>query len=162
MIRDSTRSLCRWIAAAGGAGLLTLGVAYVLTCEPAPRVRIQWRADVTAEQQVALERTYLLVNPRERMPGGSTAYDLLDTRVSNIRALLEDPSIANTGDIDGSTYSIPFDTEYGIAWMWVAHRIPGLRDGRVQVVVVVALSAMALGALLVGRGIRRHQSDQAH
>ena len=162
MIRDSTPSLCRWIAAAGCVGLITLAAAYALTYEPAPRVRVQWRADVSAQQQADLERTYLLVNPRERMEGGSTAYDLLDTRVSNIRALLEDPSTANTGDIDGDTYTIPFDAEYGIAWMWVAHRIPGLRDGRVQAVVVVALSAITLGAIVVGRWIRRHRSDPAH
>ncbi len=162
MIRDSTPSPCRWIAAAGCAGLLTLAVAYAFTCEPAPRIRVQWRADVSAQQQADLERTYLLVNAREPLPGGSTAYDLLDTRVSNIRALLEDPSIVNTGDIDGDTYTIPFDAEYGIAWMWVAHRIPGLRDERIQAVLVALLSAMTLGAMVVGRRIRRRRSDAAH
>lgn len=162
MVHDRISSWCRWITAAGGIGLITLAAAYALTCEPAPRVRIQWRADVSAQQQVDLERTYLLVNARDRLPGGSTAYDLLDTRVSNIRALLEDPSIANTGDIDGETYTIPFDTEYGIAWMWVAHRIPGLRDGSFRAVFIVALSAMALGGTVQRRWIRRHRSEVAH
>jgi hypothetical protein len=55
---------------------------------------------MTAAQQAAVEREYFLVNGRDRLAGGSVAYDLLDTSRSNIRSLIEDPRISDTNDLD--------------------------------------------------------------
>ena len=139
------------VAAAGIVGLGLLGAAYALTCEPAPRVRVQWGAGVAPEQRARLERMYLLLNPRDPIPDGSIAYDLLDTSVSNIRALVGHPAVINTGDIDENVFIVPFQTEYGESWMWIAHRTPLLRDARLRTSLVALLAAMAIGGLLAMR-----------
>lgn len=141
----------RWVAVIGLGGLGALGSAYGLTYEPAPRVRVQWRDDLRPEERAQRERTYLLVNPRDPIPDGSIAYDLLDTSTSNIRALVGDPAVTNTGDIDENVFVVPFQTEYGESWMWIAHRIPGLRDPAIRTTVILALFAMAIGGLIAAR-----------
>jgi hypothetical protein len=118
---------------------------YWFTYEPAPRVRILWRPDVTAEQRAALERRYLLLDPRDLLPEGSLAYDLLDTSPANLRAIVADPAISDTNDIERNTLAVPFDVEYGGKWMWLAHRLPGLRKTWVRTAVILALAAMAVG-----------------
>jgi hypothetical protein len=136
---------------------MALGLAYWLTIEPAPAVRVQWRPGVSEEQQAALERRYLLVNARDRLDGGSIAYDLLDTSVRNIRALVADEAVADTADIDRDAFTIPFDTEYGGEWMWMAHRLPGLRDERVRRGAIAVLAVMAIGGLWLRFGrVRRN------
>lgn len=154
----------RWIGITGVAGLACLGVTYWLTLEPAPRVRVLWQDHVTLQQQAALERKYLLVNARDRLTEGSLAYDLLDISVSNIRALVEDPAILDTNDIERHTFVVPFDVDYGGEWMWLAHRTPVLRDRWARTIVIVILTIMAVGGLrrdgvalwrAVGRRINR-------
>ena len=68
------------------------------------------------------------------LAGGSLAYDLLDTSPSNIKALVENPLIRDTNDIERNTFVVPFDVEYGDEWMWIAHRLSGLRDAQVRIV----------------------------
>ena len=144
-----------WLGTLGMAGLMLLGLAYAFTYEPAPRVRVQWREDVTAQQRSALERKYLLSSERDPIPHGSIAYDLLDTRQSNIRAMVEDPAVADTGDIDRDAYIVPFQAEYGEGWMWIAHRAPGIRDVRVRTSVIAALMIMTVSGLRLAVFLRR-------
>src|SRR5437762_3466594 len=118
------RRALAWI---GLSGLALLGLAYWLTREPAPAIRVRWRAEVTSERQAALERQYLLANARAAN-GRSVAYDLLDTRPANIKALVRDPGVADTNDVDRRRFEISFDYVYGESWMWVAHRTPVLRN----------------------------------
>ena len=133
----------RVLSAVGFSGLAALAIAYWLTYEPAPAVRVRWRDDVTAEQQAALERKYLLSNGRAPMDR-SIAYDLLDTRRSNIEALVHDPAVADTHDIDRENFQVPFEAAYGDRWMWVAHRTPVLRDVRIRWTLLAALGAAAI------------------
>lgn len=135
----------QWVGAIGIAGLALLGAAYWLTHEPAPRVRILWRPDLAPQQQAALEEQYLLLNGRDRLPEGSIAYDLLDTSLTNIKALVEDPGVLDTNDIERNTFVVPFDIDYGGKWMWIAHRTPGLRDAWTRTALFVVLTTMALG-----------------
>lgn len=141
------------LAAIGLGGLGALALAYWLTYEPAPAVRVRWRDGVTSERRAALERKYQLSNPR--VPNPSIAYDLLDTRQSNIRALVLDPDVADTNDIDRDRFEVPFTGEYGESWMWVAHRTPGLRDARVRWGLIAVLAAMAVAGLRGGSARRR-------
>jgi hypothetical protein len=129
----------------GAAGLLLLGAAYLLTVEPAPRVRVLWRPDVPPVQQATLAQKYLLLNARDRLPEGSWAYDLLDTGESNIRAIVTDPAILDTNDIERHTFAVRFDTDYGGEWMWIAHRTPGLREPGVRAALVLMLALVAIG-----------------
>lgn len=137
----------RWIGITGVAGLACLGVTYWLTLEPAPRVRVLWQDGVTPEQRARLERTYLLLNGRDQLREGSIAYDLLDTSPSNIEALVHEPAIADTNDIERNTFVVPFDVDYGNEWMWAAHRIPLLRDAWVRMAMLIAFAGMAIGGL---------------
>jgi hypothetical protein len=144
----------RVFATIGIAGLTMLGSAYWMTLEPAPSIRVRWRDEVTASRQADLERKYLLANGRAPQ-GRSIAYDLLDTRVANVRAIVEDPYVADTNDIDRDTYEVPFDTAYGDRWMWAAHRTPWLRDARVRWTLIVTLAAMTVVGVWGGSGRRR-------
>lgn len=143
----------RVLAAIGLGGLAALGLAYWLTVEPAPAIRVRWREGVTSDRRAALERKYQLSNPRA--PDASIAYDLLDTRQANIRALVLDPDVADTNDIDRDRFEVPFEGAYGDRWMWVAHRTPGLRDARVRWTLIAALAAMAIAGLRGGSAGRR-------
>lgn len=157
------RQPLRWqrgIGAIGAAGVIGLAAAYWLTCEPAPRMRVLWRLDVAPQRQAALEQKYLLRNRRDQLPEGSFAYDLLDTSPANIKALVEDPAILDTNDIERHTWVVPFDAEYGSEWMWIAHRTPGLRDARTRALLLVVLTMMTFGGfardgLRVWRVVRR-------
>lgn len=130
----------------GLAGLALLGFAWWLTHEPAPSIRVRWRDDVSPEHQVAMERRYRLSNGRAPQ-GRSIAYDLLDTSRGNVEALVRDPDVADTQDVDRDRYAIPFDTAYGERWMWAADRMPGLRDPRIRYTVIIALAAMTLAGV---------------
>ena len=144
----------RALSVIGLGGLAALGVVYWLTYEPAPSIRVRWRANVTSEQQAALERKYLLVNGRAPT-GRSIAYDLLDTRHDNIKALVLDPGVLDTSDIDRDRFEAPFDLPYGDSWMWVADRTPVLRNTRVRWTLIVILVAMAVLGLRQERGRQR-------
>jgi hypothetical protein len=133
-----------WLGGLGATGLALLGAAYWLTYEPAPRIRVLWRDGVTAHQQAEIEERYLLLNGRDRIPGGSVAYDLLDTSRSNIKSIVEDPAIADTNDIERHTYVVPFETQYGNEWMWMAHRVPLLRENRVRTALISGLALMTV------------------
>jgi len=129
------------------AGLMLLAAAYWATVERAPRVRVLWRDGITAEQQAAREAAYLLRNPRDRLPEGSLAYDLLDTSRGNIGRLVEDPAVADTNDLDRNAYLVEPGTDRGEAWMWAAYRVPGLRADGVRWALILLLSIAAVGGL---------------
>jgi hypothetical protein len=115
-----------------------------LTYEPAPRIRILWDQDVPAAERAALEQKYALRNGRDRLPEGSIAYDLVDTSRSNIEALVGDPAVADTNDIDRDAHVIPPGTDRGDEWMWFAYRVPGLRETWARRTFMLLLAAIAL------------------
>ena len=132
-----------WCVGVGGSGLAALAFAYWFTYEPAPAIRVTWRSGVSLEQQGALERTYMLSNrraPHEEQPR-SLAYDLLDTRQSNIAALLKDPAVEDTNDIDDQWARVRLGTDYGERWMWVADRTPLLRRSEIRRSLIAMLTA---------------------
>jgi hypothetical protein len=126
----------------GATGLAALGGIYWFTYEPAPAVRVRWRDDLSVDRQAELERHYLLSNRRAPHPEAprSFAYDLLDTRPANIEALVRDPDVGDTNDIDREHFVIRVDRQSGERWMWAAHRTPGLRDARVRWSLVAVLA----------------------
>ena len=149
----------RALSAIGLAGLAALALAYWLTYEPAPAVRVRWHDDVTADQQARLERRYLLANGRAPM-GRSIAYDLLDTRRSNIEALVRDPAVADTHAIDRGAFEVPFEAAYGDRWMWIAHRTPPLRDTRIQWALIAVLASMAIAGWTTSREPERRSAGR--
>ncbi len=152
--RRRPRRRAAWCAAIGITGLAALAFAYWFSYEPAPGIRVTWAPGVTLEQQTAVERKYMLSNRRAPHPEQprSLAYDLLDTRRSNIEALVKNPAVADTNDIEDQWASVRLGTAYGDRWMWVAHRTPLLRYGWLRWTLIAVLTAMALFGL---RGLLR-------
>jgi hypothetical protein len=127
----------------GVAGLVSLRAAYDLTWEPAPAVRVRWRDGTTDERRAQLERRYRLVDPLPH-EGVSYLYLLMDTSRANIEALVRDPEAADTDDIDRRRFEIPWTApESRIRNLWVADRLPGLRQPPVRWIVIAILAAMA-------------------
>jgi hypothetical protein len=135
-----------WCVAAGVGGLAAIAFAYWFTYEPAPGIRVTWESSVTDDQRASLEARYQLSNRRAPHPDDprSLAYDLLDTRRSNIEALVTDPAVVDLNDIDDEHFRVRLGTAYGDEWMWVAHRTPGLRRAGVRWTLIAALTAMAV------------------
>jgi hypothetical protein len=132
-----------WLLIFGSVGLAALGIAYWLTYEPAPAVQIRWRDGLSAARRAQLERKYLLVEPDPE----SGHYALLDTSRRNIEALVTDPDVADTNDIDRVEFLIPFHVAYHTRWMWGAHRVPVLRVGWVRLALITLLAGMAAAGL---------------
>ena len=129
-----------------------LGVAYLLTYEPSVRVGVRWRDGITTEQRARLERQFRLVNRAPEPEEGHDRYDLLDIRPDNIEALMHDPAVEDTESLHGT---LPPDISYGESWMWIAHRVPGLRaPGVVEALVMTCFVALAAGAARLTRGGR--------
>ena len=141
----------RAVAATTGAVLIAFTVADYLTYEPAPEIRILWRAGLDPERREDLERRFLLVNA---MPfEDRLTYDLLDTRLENVEALVNERDIQDTDRVDRVGFTIPPDIPYGASWMWIAHRLPVLRiPGLVQGIVLACTLVLAasLGVPLIG------------
>jgi len=132
----------------GLSGLVSLRVAYDLTYEPPPSVRVRWRDFTTDARRAQLERQYRLTDP-VAPEGLSYAYLLMDTSRRNIEALVKDPEVADTNDIDRRKFEIPWTTAQARnRYTWVAERIPGLRQPIVRWAVVSILAAMAAYGLV--------------
>ncbi len=141
-----SRKVAWWATGIGLGGLAALAFAYWFTYEPAPSVRVSWKPGIALEQQAGLERKYMLYN-RRAPQSGSLAYDLLDTTHDNIEALLKDPAVVDTNDIDDQWARVRLGTAHDDEWMWVADRTPLLRDVRLRWTLLATLAAMAVFGL---------------
>lgn len=139
----------------GVAGLVPMRVAYNLTCEPAPAVRVRWRDGTTDWRRGWLERKYRLGDPSAPM-GLSYSYVLFDPSRRNIEAMIKDPEIADTNDIDRRRFEIPWATAHeSRQWMWVADRVPSLRQPAVRRGLIAVLAVMLLiGVTRIIRAVR--------
>jgi hypothetical protein len=132
----------------GVIGLVSLRAAYDLTWEPAPAVRVRWRQGTTDARRAQLERRYRLVNPQPH-EGVSYLYLLMDTSRRNIEALVKDPEVADTDDIDRRRFEIPWTAAQSrVRNLWVADRLPGLRQPFVRVIAIAILAGMTAFGLI--------------
>ena len=146
-----------WLTAAAACVLAALGFTYYLTVEPAPTVNIRWREGVTDAERRRLERSFLLVATARE--GRTYAYDLLDTRPSNLAAILSEPAIEDTSRIDPGSLAFPADYVYGSTWMWAAHRTPVLRvPGVVEGIVAVCVVVTAAGVIGLASRVRSRRA----
>jgi hypothetical protein len=142
-VHSNERSVSRTSRAAAGVAasiLAAMGAAYHFTYEPAPEVAVRWQEGLTWDRRVDLERQFGLVRGRD-VDEQTRTYDLVDIRTENIRALLEQPEIEDTGVIDRTTFTVPADARYGRGWMWVGNRWPAARKYRLVPVVLLACGA---------------------
>jgi hypothetical protein len=136
----------------GVIGLASLRIAYTFTFEPAPAVRVKWQIGTGEWRRAWLEMKYRLEDP-EAPQGTSYAYVLFDTSQRNIKALVADPEAADTNDIDRDKFEVPWARlQETRRFMWVADRIPVLRQPIVRRSLMVILGAMTL---IGARGLLR-------
>ena len=141
-----TTRRARLLILTGVVGLASMRAAYDLTYEPAPAVRVEWRKDLPAWRRTLLEAYYRLEDP-QAPHGTSYAYALSDTRTGNIRALVTDRYVVNTGDIDRVNFAISWESlQESDRFMWIADRVPVLRYTLVRIAVFVTF----LGMIVVG------------
>src|SRR5689334_19090 len=79
------------VAVLAAVALAAIAATYWYTVEPAPAVKVRWRAGIGSEDRRAAERRYRLVAPIAA-EGRSVTYNLLDTSAVNIDALISDPA----------------------------------------------------------------------
>ena len=104
MMRFAWASMRRWSFAL--VALLVLVAALVDVTVIPPRVTVRWRDEVTAGERTALERRYSL--EVERFVEGTTwSYELRDRSRDNVRALVADLAVDDTGGFDRSTLEVP-------------------------------------------------------
>ncbi len=140
--------------------LLVMNVVWfgtkTLTTTPAPAIHVGWRAGLSAAERESRERRYLLVNP-EQLRETWWAYDLLETSPENIRALVTDPAVVDTQELDQLGMRIAYNAGPGKATRWAAQKVPGLRQPAVRQSIQYVLVA---GLLLTVLAIRSSSSRE--
>lgn len=140
----------RLAAAIGLLGLILINVTYWFTIDRAPSIKLRWRDDVSAARQAQLEQLYGLVDQHAPVTNSprSVAYDLRDTTRRNIEAMVTNPEVADTNDVDRDNFEVYLHTGYGENWMWWADRQPLLRSTTVRWSVLIALVMLAVYGLV--------------
>jgi hypothetical protein len=149
--RSSTVNRAAAVLAA--AVLAVLAGGYYLTYEPAPSIDIRWRDGVSLERRAAVERRFRLVRPHDE-EGRTVSYDLLDTSPGNIKSLLEQPEVEDSGRFDLRTHTVRPDAPYGTSWIWVGNRLPLLRIPGVTPAIAAACGGV-LAFVLIRRALAR-------
>jgi hypothetical protein len=95
------------------SGRAALTLALVAVCLPfagrmlaGPRgaeIHVRWQSSVDAATRSNLESLFHL-RDGERLAADTWRYDLIDTDAENIRAIVDDANVADTHDLDRSTY----------------------------------------------------------
>ncbi len=122
--------------------------ARLIAGPPGADVHVRWQASLGDAARRALEARYHLVDGQE-LETYTWRYDLTDPSRDNIRALVADPAVADTGDIDRPKYSLTPQTTR------TARRLRFSSGGDTLVVAGdwVAMAMGGLAALLVGLGL---------
>ena len=87
-------------------GVLIAGLALIDVEIADPRVTVRWRPEIDPSERLATERKYGLGNG-EPIEGTGWRYQLRDRSRDNIRALIQDPGVEDTGYIDRDALTAP-------------------------------------------------------
>ena len=96
----SRRRTWTWVALGGALIAIVMCVDVTIT---GPRVNVRWQEAVGAADRAALERRHDLQNGVQ--DGRTWQYQLGDSSLDNIRALVEDPAVEDTGYIDRNAFT---------------------------------------------------------
>ena len=93
---------------------IALTIALIAACLPwvvravvgeaGGRIHVRWQASFDSTERQHLEARYRLADGR-RLDADTWRYDLVDPSSDNIRALVSDPAVADTHDIDRPNFS---------------------------------------------------------
>ena len=121
--------------------------ARLLAGPPGGRVHVRWQASVDTATRQRLEAQYRLAD-REQLDDHTWRYDLIDPRTDTIRAIVNDPAVADTHDINRDGYALD-------AAAVRTSRRQRFAAGDVMVTAADALAVIAavLAVLLAGIGL---------
>jgi hypothetical protein len=147
-----------WHKAALALLLFCLGAPFaarLLAGPPGGRVHVRWQASVDTGTRQRLEAQYRLADP-EQLDDRTWRYDLIDPRTDTIRAIVSDPAVADTHDINRDGYALD-------AAAVRTSRRQRFAAGDAMVAAADALSIVAavLAVLLVGIGLAGHGQTAA-
>jgi hypothetical protein len=86
--------------------MLVLAAALTTVTVIEPRIHVRWRAGVSAAERAVLEQRYGLASG-EFTEGTTLAYELRDGSRDNIAALIREPAVEDTGEIDRPNLRAP-------------------------------------------------------
>ena len=97
-----------WRSAAIGCALtgLLLPVAARVACPQGADVQVEWRPSVDAASRQQIEAQLTLLNPRKLPDTYTWRYDLRDLSRENIRALVTNPAVEDTQEIDRQAFTL--------------------------------------------------------
>ena len=129
--------------------------ARLLVGPPGGRVHVRWQASVDTGTRQRLEAQYRLADP-EQLDDHTWRYDLIDPRTETIRAIVNDPAVADTHDINRDGYALD-------AAAVRTSRRQRFAAGDAMVAAADALSVIVaiLAVLLVGIGLAGHAQTAA-
>jgi len=116
-----------------------------LTFGPRPvSVNVRWAADIDEPARLRLEQRFGLTNG-ERREGTTWGYALTDRSRAKIRALVEDPAVADTHQIHRTAFRVGYFAQrlpYRTPQPWIPLTLE-----------VLSLLGLALGSIAVGLGL---------
>ena len=124
------------------AGGLPLG-ARAVAGPPGARVHVRWQASVTEPVRQSLEARFQLADG-QKLDESTWRYDLVDPSRENVRALVSEPAVADTHDIDRPNNAI----DPAAIRTARRQRFPVGGDSVVTVADRLAITLAALAALL--------------
>ena len=116
-----TRGTGRWGLLVAGLAVLSLltALAFSTLAAAAPIVHVRWAEEASIAAQSSVERRHGLADP-EDLGERTVSYALQDTSDANIRGLLSNPLIEDTGGIDRASASVPSPGFPRAAWLLAA------------------------------------------
>ena len=141
------RQLALRISAVALGLLALLWLIHTATTGPAAVLAIRWQPGVTGDARRAFEREHLLIHS-ERRGEVNWVYDLLDTSSGNIKSIVTDPRVADTGSVNRETFEVS-DAPSDTASTSLLARIPVVRNPSVLGNLVLLLLALALPGVML-------------
>jgi hypothetical protein len=138
-VNQRRRSWWLWTSLAAALTSVALPLlTRVVVGPPAAVVNVRWQADIDEGERSQLERQFRL-DDGERLEGTTWRYALVDRSTDNVRALVTNPAVADTSDVDRSRYEVePTATAS-------SRRMRFSRGGDAAVGVADALMALLVG-----------------
>ena len=124
--------------------------ARVLAGPPGGRVHVRWQASVDSALRQQLEVQHRLADP-EPLGDRTWRYDLIDPRTETIRAIVNDPAVADTHDINREGYALD-----AAAVRTSRRQRFAAGDAFVAGADALAIIAALLGSLVAGIGLAGH------
>jgi alpha-1,2-glucosyltransferase len=139
-LRLVAAAMCCWLA----AGLNHVLVLSVFGPQPVG-LHVRWSPSITPDDRVRLEERFHLVEG-ERRDGRTYAYTLLDFSTENIRALVLEPAVEDTTNIDRPSFQLT-STADRRPWVTAHPLLPSALEALNILLLLAGIGVLALAIL---------------